>query len=60
MILIYIHNLTDENLVEKWTKNCYYQDLCGEQYYQSRIPCVPTELIAVKKQNGEAGRSILH
>ena len=55
LILKYIRNLSDENLIEQWAENCYYQYLSGEQTFKPKIPCVPTELVAFRKRIGEAG-----
>jgi transposase, IS5 family len=46
LILKFIRNLSDENLVEHWAENIYFQYFNGEQFFQPHIPCVPTELIA--------------
>jgi len=59
LILKYIRNLSDENLVEQWSENCYYQYLSGEQNFQPKIPCVPTELVAFRKRIGEAGVELI-
>lgn len=59
LILKYIRNLSDENLVEQWSENCYYQYLSGEQTFQPKIPCVPTELVAFRKRIGEAGVELI-
>lgn len=59
LILKYVRNLSDENLVEQWSENCYYQYLSGEQNFQPKIPCVPTELIAFRKRIGEAGVELI-
>ena len=32
LILKYLRNLSDENLVEQWSENNYYQYLGGEQF----------------------------
>lgn len=55
LILKYLRNLSDENLVEQWSKNIYFQYFSGEQIFQPKIPCVPTELIAFRQRIGEAG-----
>ena len=36
LILKYIRNLSDENLVEQWSENCYYQYLSGEQNFSTK------------------------
>ena len=59
LILKYVRNLSDENLVEQWAENCYYQYLSGEQHFQSHLPCVPTELIAFRKRIGEGGMELI-
>ena len=45
LILKYVRNLSDENLVEQWSENIYFQHFSGEQHFQPNIPCVPTELV---------------
>lgn len=40
LILKSLRNLSDENLVEQWSENIYYQYLSGEQHFQPSIPCV--------------------
>ena len=59
LILKYVRNLSDEHLVEQWSENCYYQYLSGEQNFQPKIPCVPTELVAFRKRIGEAGVELI-
>ena len=54
LILKYVRNLSDENLVDQWTENNYFQYLSGEQHFQARIPCVATELIVFRQRIGEA------
>ncbi|HVX52266.1 MAG TPA: IS5 family transposase [Chitinophagaceae bacterium] len=59
LILKYVRNLSDENLVEQWAENLYYQYFSGEQYFQPSIPCVPTELVAFRQRIGEAGMELI-
>ena len=59
LILKYVRNLSDENLVDQWAENIYYQYLSGEQHFQAKIPCVPTELIAFRQRIGEAGVELI-
>ena len=54
LILKYIRNLSDESVVEQWSENLYYQYFSGEQHFQAKIPCVPTELVAFRQRIGEA------
>lgn len=59
LILKYVRNLSDENLVEQWSENIYYQYFSGEHQFQPAIPCVPTELVAFRHRIGEAGVELI-
>ena len=59
LILKYLRNLSDENIVEQWAENCYYQYFSGEQHFQPNIPCVPTELVAFRQRIGEPGVELI-
>ena len=59
LILKHLRNLSDENLVEQWSENLYYQYFSGELQFQCNIPCVPTELIAFRKRIGESGMELI-
>lgn len=59
LILKYVRNLSDENLIEQWSENIYYQYFSGEHHFQATIPCVPTELVAFRQRIGEAGVELI-
>ena len=59
LILKYVRNLSDENLVEQWSENNYYQYFSGEQHFQPRVPCVPTELVVFRQRIGEPGVELI-
>jgi IS5 family transposase len=59
LVLKYLRNLSDENLVEQWSENIYYQYFSGEHHFQPAIPCVPTELVAFRQRIGEAGVELI-
>jgi transposase, IS5 family len=59
LILKYVRNLSDENLVDQWAENIYFQYFSGEQHFQPGIPCVPTELVAFRQRIGEAGVELI-
>lgn len=59
LILKQVRNLSDENLIDQWSENCYYQYFSGEQNFQPKIPCVPTELVAFRKRIGAAGVELI-
>lgn len=59
LILKYVRNLSDENLVEAWSENIYFQYFSGEQHFQANIPCVPTELVVFRQRIGEPGVELI-
>lgn len=59
LILKYVPNLSDENLVEHWSENLYFQYFSGEQNFKPNIPCVPTELVAFRQRIGEEGVELI-
>ena len=59
LILKYVRNLSDENVVEQWSENNYYQYFSGEQHFQPKVPCVPTELVAFRQRIGESGVELI-
>jgi transposase, IS5 family len=59
LILKSVRNLSDENLVEQWGENIYFQYFSGEQFFQPNIPCVPTELVAFRQRIGEPGVELI-
>lgn len=59
LILKYVRNLSDENLVEQWSENVYFQYFSGEHSFQPTLPCVPTELVAFRQRIGEEGVELI-
>lgn len=59
LILKHVRNLSDENLVEQWAENIYYQYFSGEQFFQPTIPCVPTELVSFRQRIRESGVELI-
>ena len=59
LILKHVRNLSDENLVEQWAENIYYQYFSGEQYFQPRPPCVATELVSFRQRISEPGVELI-
>jgi transposase, IS5 family len=58
LILKYLRNLSDENLVDQWSENIYFQYFSGAQMFQPSIPCVATELVAFRQRIGEQGMEL--
>ena len=59
LILKYLRNLSDENVVEQWAENCYYQYFSGMQIFTPATPCVPTELVAFRQRIGASGAELI-
>lgn len=59
LILKHLRNLSDENVVEQWSENVYYQYFSGEQFYANGFPCVATELVEFRKRIGEEGVELI-
>lgn len=59
LILKSLRDLSDENMVEQWAENCYYQYFSGLEKFTPKRPCVPSELVAFRKRIGEAGAELI-
>ncbi|RQR43016.1 transposase, partial [Burkholderia sp. Bp9126] len=55
LYLKHAYNLPDEAVCERWAENNYWQYFCGEDYFQPRLPCNPTNLGRFRQALGEAG-----
>ena len=55
LYLKHAFNLSDEELVARWTENVYWQYFSGREYYEPRPPCDPTQIGRFRKAIGEAG-----
>ncbi len=51
--------MSDENLVEQWSENVYYQYFGGEQFYRPTVPCSSTELVEFRKRIGAEGMTLI-
>jgi transposase, IS5 family len=48
-------NLSDEELVERWSENVVWQFFSGMTYYEPRLPCDPTQIGRFRRALGEEG-----
>ncbi|OXJ21070.1 IS5/IS1182 family transposase, partial [Burkholderia sp. HI2714] len=55
LYLKHAFNESDESVCERWAENVYFQYFCGEEYFQPRLPCDPTNLGRFRQVLGEAG-----
>jgi IS5 family transposase len=48
-------NLSDEELVVRWSENVLWQFFSGMDYYEHRLPCDPTQIGRFRRDLGEEG-----
>jgi len=54
-LLKYMHDESDESIVERFVENPYYQYFCGMEYFEHKFPCHPTSLTRWRQRFGEKG-----
>lgn len=52
-------NLSDEELVQRWSENVYYQHFCGLEYFEPKLPCDATQIGRFRTAIGEEGMELL-
>lgn len=55
LYLQHAYDLSDEAVVARWVENPYYQNLCGEIFFQYRAPIDPSCLTRWRNRIGEEG-----
>jgi IS5 family transposase len=55
LYLKHAYNESDDSVCERWAESVYFQYFCGEDYFQPRLPCDPTNLVRFRQALGEAG-----
>lgn len=55
ILLKYLYNLSDEEIVARWKENPYWQYFCGEIHFQKDKPIEPSEFVHFRKRIGEKG-----
>lgn len=55
LYLEHVYALSDEDTVERWSENPYWQHFSGERYFQHELPCDPSSLVRWRQRIGEAG-----
>jgi IS5 family transposase len=55
LYLKHAFNLSDEELVERWSENVVWQYFSGQEYYTPHLPCDATQIGRFRKAIGEAG-----
>ena len=55
LYLKHAYNESDKPVCERWAQDVYFQFFRGEEYFQARMPCDPTNLVRFRQALGEAG-----
>jgi IS5 family transposase len=55
LILQHVYALSDEQVVDQWTSNPYFQHFCGYDYLEWEAPIHPTSLTRWRQRIGEEG-----
>lgn len=55
LYLKHTFNLSDEELVQRWSENVVWQFFSGMAYYEPRLPCDATQIGRFRRILGEAG-----
>lgn len=53
--LKHLYQLSDEEVVEKWVENPYWQHLCGAKYFEHELPIHPTSMTKWRAKVAAAG-----
>lgn len=59
LILKQMYNQSDESLVERWKENIYWQEFCGMEEFQWKLPCDPSDLTYFRNRIGEEGVALI-
>ncbi len=55
LYLKHAYNESDESVCERWAQDVYYQFFSGQEYFEPRLPCDPTNLVRFRQALDEAG-----
>ena len=55
VLLQHTFKFSDEEVVARWIENPYWQFLCGEEFFQHRLPINPSQLSRWRKRIGPDG-----
>jgi IS5 family transposase len=59
LMLKHLRNISDEQVVEQWSENVYYQYFTGESFLSIKAPCEASELVHFRKRIGEKGVELI-
>jgi len=55
LYLKHTYAMSDEDVVERWIENPYWQHFSGQRYFQHELPCDPSSLVRWRPRIGEEG-----
>ena len=55
LYLKHVYALSDEDTVQRWSENPYWQLFSGERYVRHDLPCDPSSLVRWRQRIGAAG-----
>ena len=58
-MLKHLRNVSDEQVVEQFSENAYYQYFCGMDAFSISAPCASSELVHFRKRIGEKGVELI-
>jgi transposase, IS5 family len=59
LLLKQMFNLGDETVVAQWVQNPYWQFFCGEEQFQWKPPCDPSDLVHLRNRIGVEGATLV-
>lgn len=59
LILKHLRNVSDEQVVEQFKENAYYQYFCGMESFTTSAPCASSELVHFRHRIGESGTELI-
>ncbi len=57
--LKHTYGLSDEQVVQRWAENPYWQYFCGETYFQHELPLNPSSLTRWRQRLGDKGMEMI-
>ena len=59
LLLKQMYDQSDEDVVERWVENPYWQQFCGMSDFQWQLPCDPSDLVYFRQRIGEQGVTLI-
>lgn len=59
LMLKHLRNVSDEQVVDQFSENAYYQYFCGLEAFSMSAPCASSELVHFRHRIGEEGVELI-